>query len=171
MPKLQIREITLYALLGALLFALKMAMAGLPNIEPISLLVMVYAVVFGRKSLWAIYIYVLLECLTFGINTWTAAYLYIWLILYCFARLLRHMDPSLSWAILSAAFGLCFGLLCTPLCLLSGGWGYAVSWWLSGIPYDLLHGAGNFAMALLLFHPCRRLLEILHQRYEKGAPV
>ena len=54
MHKQQIREITLYALLGALLFALKMAMAGLPNIEPVSLLVMVYAVVFGRKSLWAI---------------------------------------------------------------------------------------------------------------------
>ena len=161
-PKLSARDITLYAVLGAVLFALKMAMAGLPNIEPVSLLVMVYAAVIGWHSLWAVYIYVLLECFIWGFNIWTVSYLYIWLPLFVLARLLRKMNSSLSWAILSGAFGLCFGLLCTPVCFFSGGWGYAVSWWLSGIPFDLLHGAGNFVMALLLFRPCRRALTALY---------
>jgi len=165
MTKLQVKDITLYAILGALLFALKMVMAGLPNIEPVSLLVMVYAVVFGWKSLWSVYLYVLLECFTWGFNTWTTAYLYVWLVLFVLARALRRMESPLSWAILSGAFGMCFGLLCAPVCLLSGGWAYAVSWWLSGIPYDLLHGAGNFVMALLLFRLCRRLLTQLYQHY------
>lgn len=163
--KLQVREITLYAILGALLFALKMALAGLPNIEPVSLLVMVYAVVFGWKSLWSVYLYVLLECFTWGFHIWSVSYLYIWLILFILSRLLRHMESPLNWAILSGAFGMSFGLLCAPLCLLSGGWAYAVSWWISGIPYDLLHCAGNFVMALLLFKPCRNILTELHHRY------
>jgi len=165
MTKLQVKDITLYAILGALLFALKMVMAGLPNIEPVSLLVMVYAVVFGWKSLWSVYLYVLLECFTWGFNTWTTAYLYVWLVLFVLARALRRMESPLSWAILSGAFGMCFGLLCAPVCLLSGGWAYAVSWWLSGIPYDLLHCAGNFVISLLLFRPCRRVLTQLNDRY------
>ena len=57
--------------------------------------------------------------------------------------------------------GLFFGLLCTPVQLCIGGWAYAVSWWISGIPFDLAHCAGNFAMALLLYRPCRRVLEEL----------
>ena len=163
--KLRIKELTLFAILGTLLFALKMAMAGLPNIEPVSLLVMVYAVVFGPKTLWAIYIYVLLECFTWGFNTWTVSYLYIWLILYLLARLLRNTESPLNWAILSGALGLAFGLLCAPVYLVTGGWAYAVSWWVSGIPYDLLHCGGNFVIALCLFRPCRRALASLYQRY------
>ena len=34
----------------------------------------------------------------------------------------------------------------------------ALAWWVSGIPFDLLHCAGNFAMALVLFRPCRQVL-------------
>lgn len=163
--KLPAKDITLYAILGAILYALKMVMAGLPNIEPVSLLIMVYAVVFGPKALWAVYIYALLECFTWGFNTWTVSYLYIWLILFLLARLLRNMESPLSWAILSGGFGMCFGLLCAPVCLFSCGWAYAVSWWVSGIPYDLLHCGGNFVIALCLFRPCRRALTALYQRY------
>ena len=35
----------------------------------------------------------------------------------------------------------------------------------SGIPFDLSHCAGNFAMALLLYRPCRRVLTELAKRY------
>ena len=163
--KLRIKELTLFAILGTVLFSLNMARAGLHNIEPVSLLVMVYAVVFGSKALWAIYIYILLECFTWGFNTWTVSYLYIWLILFLLARLLRNMESPLNWAILSGAFGMTFGLLCAPVYLVTGGWAYAVSWWVSGIPYDLLHCGGNFAIALCLFRPCRRALTSLYQRY------
>ena len=39
-------EIVLFGVLGALTFGLKLAMAFLPNIEPVSLLVLLFAVVF-----------------------------------------------------------------------------------------------------------------------------
>ena len=57
----------LFGVLGALTFALQVVMAPLPNIEPVSLLVMLYAVVFGRKCLYPIYLYVMLEILVYGI--------------------------------------------------------------------------------------------------------
>ncbi len=40
-------EVTLFGVLGAATFAAKVAMAGLPNVEPTSLLVMLFA---DRKS-------------------------------------------------------------------------------------------------------------------------
>lgn len=158
---LTIRQIVLFGVLGALTFALKVAMALLPNIEPVSLTVMLLAVVFGKKGLYPLYIYVALEILVYGLGTWNIMYLYIWLILFLLALALKKMRSPLGWAMLSGSFGLVFGLLCAPVDVFIGGIGYAISKWASGIPFDLLHCGGNFIVALLLFSPLRQLLEKL----------
>lgn len=156
-----LREIALFGILGALTFGGKVAMMALPNIEPVSLMVMLFAVTFGKKAVYPIYVYVLLEFALNGIHLWSVNYLYIWLILAGAAWLLRGMKHPLGWALLSGAFGLLFGALCAPVYLVVGGPMSALSWWISGIPFDLLHCAGNFAIALALFVPLRRLLERL----------
>ena len=161
----RVRELVLFSLLGTVMFAAKMAMAGLPNIEPVSLLIIVYTLVFGKKALLPIYLYVGLECLTWGMNLWTLSYLYVWLVLFGVVLLLKQLDSPVMWAVVSGACGACFGLLCTPVCLLSGGSAFAVSWWLSGIPYDLAHCAGNFVMTLLLYRPCVGALRRLYTRF------
>lgn len=154
-------------MLGSLTFAAKVAMAGLPNIEPVSLFIMLYAVVFGRKCVYPIYTYVVMEFLCYGIHLWSINYLYVWLILAVIAWLLRDMRNPIVWALLSGGFGLLFGFFCAPVYLFTGGIGYAVSWWISGVPFDLVHAAGNFAMALVLFVPLRKLLTKLYNRIQK----
>ena len=163
--KLTLGQIALFGILGALTFAAKVAMSLLPNIEPVSLLVMLYAVVFGRKCVFPIYLYVTMEILFYGIQLWNLNYLYIWAVLAAAAWLMRKMQHPLGWAILSGTFGLLFGLLCTPVYLFYGGFHFALSWWLSGIPFDLTHCAGNFVIALLLFVPLRKLLTDLYNKY------
>lgn len=148
-------------MLGALTFAAKVAMSALPNIEPVSLFVMLFAVIFGIRCLYPIYLYVIMEILFYGIQLWNINYLYVWAILALVAYLLRRQESPWVWAIVSGTFGLFFGLLCTPVYLFTGGIGHAVSWWLSGIPFDIMHCAGNFVVALLLFVPLRKLLEKL----------
>lgn len=156
-----LRDTVLFATLGAATFAAKMAMAALPNIEPVSLMVMLFAVTFGRRAFYPICVYVTLEFLTFGLHLWSVCYLYVWAVLAVAAWALRRMKSALGWALLSGTFGLLFGLLCTPVELFVGGWAFAVSWWVSGIPFDILHGVGNFVIALTLFNPLRRLTERL----------
>jgi energy-coupling factor transport system substrate-specific component len=158
-------ELTILALLGALMFGAKMAMAALPNIEPVSLLILVYTAVFGRKALYPIYIYVLLELMVWGLGLWNLNYLYVWLVLYLLGRLFRRMDSPWGWAILSGGYGLAFGLLCTPVYLVTGGWAYGLSWWVSGIPFDVAHCAGNFALALVLYRPLTKGLGRLKRQY------
>ena len=88
-------------------------------------------------------------------------YLYIWLILALGAMALRRVRNPLWWALLSGVFGMAFGLLCTPVYAVTGGFAYAVSWFLSGLPFDVPHAIGNFCIALVLFAPLRALLEKL----------
>ncbi len=162
--KLTLREIVLFGILAALTFGLKVAMSGLPNIEPVSLMVMLFAVIFGWKALYPMYLYVAMEILFYGINLWSINYLYIWAVLMVAALLLKKAESPLFWATLSGAFGLLFGALCGIVDIFIGGVGYAVSKWISGIPFDIAHCVGNFVIALLLFCPLRRLLEKLYKK-------
>ena len=161
---LSVREMVLFAILGALTFAAKYVMSFLPNIEPVSLMVMLFAVVFGWKWVYPVYLYVVLEILFYGISLWNINYLYIWAVLAVASIFLRKMQQPLLWAMLSGVFGLMFGALCGIVDIFIGGFGYAVSKWVSGIPFDIMHCAGNFVIALLLFGPLRKLLE---SQYEK----
>ena len=154
-PKLPLREIVM--------FGLQVVMGPLPNIEPVSLMVMLFAVVFGWKGLYPTYVFVVMEILFYGIGGWAMYYLYIWLVLFVAARLMRDMEHPLGWAILSGAFGLLFGALCAIMDVVIGGLGYAVSKWASGITFDLAHCVGNFAIALVLFVPLRKLFAKLNR--------
>ncbi len=155
------REAVRLGLLAAVLFTAKMIMAPLPNIEPVSTLIAVYVSVLGWKALIPVYLYVLLEISVWGLGYWSVCYLYVWAVLVLAAYRLRRMESSVGWAVLSGAFGLCFGALCALTYWAVGGWAFAVSWWVASIPFDLIHCAGNFAMTLVLFRPCKRVLERL----------
>ena len=162
--RLTVRQIALFGVLGAMTFGAKFVMSYLPNIEPVSLFVMVMAVVMGVKALYPIYVYVALEILVYGLGTWNFNYLYIWGILFLVSYGLRQIRNPLAWAILSGVFGLLFGLLCAPVDMFIGGFSYAVAKWVSGIGFDLLHCAGNFVIALVLFAPLRKIMTGLYQR-------
>lgn len=161
------KEVILFGILGAMTFAMKVCMAALPNIEPVSLTLLVYAAVFGLKALYPTYVYVAMEVLYYGLGVWNLNYLYVWAILTVAAVFLRRMNQPLGWAMLSGAFGLLFGALCGIVDIFIGGFGYAAAKWVSGIPFDIAHCVGNFVLALLLFVPLRNLLDKLYARMRR----
>ena len=161
-----LRQIALFGMLGALTFGAKVAMSGLPNIEPVSLMVMLFAVVFGWKGLYPVSLYVLMEVLLYGINLWNINYLYVWTVLFVAAMAMRRLQNPLWWALLSGVFGMAFGLLCSLVYVFIGGFDYACRWWLAGLPFDVPHAIGNFVIALVLFVPMRKLLTKLYSRMQ-----
>lgn len=164
LAKISVREIVLFGILGAMTFAAKYVMSFLPNIEPVSLMVMLFAVVFGKKWVYPVYLYVAMEILFYGINLWNINYLYVWAVLAITAYFLRNMRHPLAWALVSGVFGLLFGALCGIVDVFIGGFSYAAAKWVSGIPFDISHCAGNFLIALAMFVPLRNLLEKLYHR-------
>ena len=167
MAKLSVREVVLFGVLGALTFGAKYVMSFLPNIEPVSLMVMLFAVVFGKKWVYPVYLYVAMEILFYGISLWNINYLYIWAVLALAAYCFRKMEHPIGWAVLSGGFGLLFGALCAIVDVFIGGFGYAATKWISGIPFDIAHCVGNFIIALILFAPLRRLLEKLYGQMKR----
>lgn len=160
------REIALFGMLGALTFGAKVAMAGLPNIEPVTLFIMVFGAVFGWKALYPVFVYVILEILLYGIGTWNLMYLYIWPLLAVLAVWMRKRRDSVDWAILAGVFGQCFGALCAPVDFLLGDLGYVIAKWASGLLFDVTHGIGNFVIALVAFKSLRQLLEKLYRKMQ-----
>lgn len=154
--KIKTNEICLYGILGALMFALKFVMAPLPNIEPVSLLLIAYTIVFGLNAIYPLITYVLLEILIYGFSFWSVGYFYIWLVLVIIVFIVSktfNSRNSIMWSIISGLFGLTFGALYIPLYLVTGGLTLAITWWVSGLPYDITHGIANFILCLVLFKP------------------
>jgi energy-coupling factor transport system substrate-specific component len=105
--KMKIKDIVLIGMMSAMMFAIQVAMAilPLPNVELTSLLVIVFALVFGYKALFIIYIFVLLEGIFYGFHIWWVNYLYVWTVLFFVARLFRRKRSSLFWAVISGVYG------------------------------------------------------------------
>lgn len=156
--KLSAREICILALMGAMMFALQVAMAPLPNIHATAALIILTAVFFSWRAMYSTAVFVLLEGLMYGFGLWWLSYLYIWPIFTAIAVLLRKNDSALIWAVIAATFGLCYGALCAIPYLIVGGLSMAVSYWVAGIPFDLAHCAGNFVLTLVLYKPLGRVL-------------
>lgn len=151
-------EIVLLGMLGAIACVCQVSLSFLPNIEVVSILFIVYTRTFGKKALFPIYVFVLLEGIFWGFGSWWIMYLYIWTILWGISMIFRRNDSSISWAVINGAYGLCFGALCSITQGILFGIGSGFAYFISGIPFDIVHCIGNFFTALFLYKPLTILL-------------
>ena len=165
------REVALVGMMVAMIEACKFCMAALPNLELTSFWIILFALCFGRLVYLAVPVFILLEGLVYGFGMWWFMYLYAWPALALLTRSLRKMDSPLGWAAVSGTFGLLFGAMCSiPYGVLgavdglSSGLRAAFAWWVAGIPFDLIHGAGNFVLMFFLYRPVRRAMEAVQQK-------
>lgn len=160
------RELAELAVCTALIFGLQAALAVLPNIEAVSLLVILYTRWFRRKALWVIYAFALLEGMFYGFQLWWLTYLYVWTLLWLAATLFGKKPRAAPfWAAVGGGFGLVFGFLCSFPYLAVGGLKTAFSWWIAGIPFDLVHSCSNFLLILILYRP----LDTLYDRFKNSG--
>lgn len=156
------------AVMGVILYVAQVALSFIPNVELVSLFVILFTLVFGRRVIGILSVFILIEGLTYGFGTWWLMYLYIWPLLALITYLLRKMDSSLAWALVSGSFGLFFGFLCSFGYLAIGGVGGAIAYFISGIPYDIVHCIGNFVLCFLLFKKLRFLLVSLDNKLKRA---
>lgn len=157
-----IRELIELSLMGALMVGTQVAMAALPNINLVSVLIILTVIVYGVKAFYSVYVFVLLEGLIYGFGLWFINYLYIWSILTVIALIFRKNENRLIWAVIAGLFGLSFGILCAIPYIFIGGPGFAVSYWLSGIPFDITHCISNFVLTFILLTPLQKLFNSIH---------
>lgn len=156
---LRLRELLALSLMAALIFGSKVALSFLPNIHLGALLLIAATLRFGPKALYTAFVYVMLEGLVYGFGLWWISYLYIWPLLVLAVLPLRRTRSYFVLSVVGALHGLFFGALCAiPIGFLSGA-AAGFSYWIAGIPFDLLHGAANFILCLVLLRPLDRLTQ------------
>ena len=116
--KLTIREMAVFSMLGALMYASKVIMEFAPNIHLLGVFIIAFTVVYRAKALYPIYIFVLLSGMFAGFGTWWIPYLYIWTVLWGITMLLPKKMPKVLrpvvYAVVNALHGFGFGVLYAP---------------------------------------------------------
>ena len=161
-PSEKIIDIVTMGLLTAILLIGQLGMSFLPNIEPVTTLIILYTLTYKKQVFPIIYAFALLEGIVFGFGIWWVSYLYIWSIFALIVLAFQKTDSALLWAVISGAFGLSFGALCAIPYLISGGPAAAFVYWTNVILFDLLHCGGNFVITLVLYKPLLNLLKKMH---------
>ena len=166
--KLTIREMAVFAMLGALMYASKMIMEVAPNVHLLGVFTIAFTVVYRKKALYPIYTYVLLNGIFCGFATWWIPYLYLWAVLWGATMLLPKRIPEklrpLVYMLLCAAHGFLFGTLYAPAQALLYGLSFQkmVAWIISGLPWDFVHDVSNFFCGILIV-PIVKILTFLEK--------
>ena len=159
--KLSARDITIMALMVAIIEACKVAIAQIPNVELTSFWIIMFTLYFGTRIFYVIPVFILIEGMIYGFGLWWVMYLYAWPILAIVVLMCKKMNSAWEWSMVSGFFGLSFGFLCAiPYIFTSGIYG-AFTWWIAGIPWDLVHGVFNFIIMLVLYEPMKYVMQKL----------
>ena len=168
--KLNLKEVILFGLLGAMMFTSKLIMEILPNIHLLALFIVTFTVVFRQKALYPIYVFVFITGLYAGLAPWWYPYLYIWTVLWGAVMLLPRRMPvwlaPIVYAAVAGCHGFLYGILYAPGQALMYGWGFEeiLAWILAGLPFDLIHGISNLVCGMLIV-PFAKLLNRLKKQY------
>ncbi|MBR5539448.1 MAG: hypothetical protein IKU61_06075 [Clostridia bacterium] len=165
MKKLTVRDIAVFAMLGALMFAGKKIMEFLPNVHPLAVLTMVYTIAYRRRGIFPIIVYLLLET-AFGGFLWTVPYYYIFPLCHA-ATLLVPADASkwkrqICYTAICTFFGIAFGCLYAPWQAIMWGLSFekTLAWIAAGAYFDIIHGIGNFALSFAIIPLAGALVQI-----------
>lgn len=154
--RLTVKEIAVFGMLGALMYASKVIMEVAPNVHLLGVFTIATTVVYRKKALYPIYIYVLLNGVFSGFATWWIPYLYLWIVLWGVTMLLPQKLPKavrpVIYMIVNACHGFLFGTLYAPSQALIFGLDFdaTIAWIIAGLPWDFIHGVSNFFCGILI---------------------
>lgn len=153
---LKTKEIAVFGMLGAVMFASKMLMEILPNIHLLGTFIVAVTVVYRKKALYPIYIYVLLNGIFAGFAMWWIPYLYIWTVLWAAVMLLPKNMPQkiapIVYAVVCSLHGFGYGILYAPAQALMFGLSFKsmLAWIAAGFTFDVMHGISNLCCGVLI---------------------
>ncbi|HBL40692.1 MAG TPA: hypothetical protein DDY98_03630 [Ruminococcaceae bacterium] len=163
--KVTVFEMTVFSMLGALMYASKVLMEVLPNVHLIGVFIVAETIVYRKKALYPTYIFVFLTGLFNGFATWWLPYLYIWTVLWGVSLLIpqKLSDKKLMLvsAVVCSLHGFLFGTLYAPVQAILFGLDFKgmITWIVAGLPYDAMHGISNLVCGFLIVP----LIKILKQ--------
>jgi energy-coupling factor transport system substrate-specific component len=154
----KLKDIVTMGMMVAVLEVVKVALMTLPNIELVSLMIVLFTLWIGKKAFIVVTAFSLIECLLWGFGIWNIGYFYVWPILVVLTLFFRKQSSPLVWAIVLGFFGLFFGSLFALTNFVLSGLEGALSYLVSGLMFDVVHCISNFISTLVLFKPLNKII-------------
>jgi len=134
---------------ASIIFVTKLALIYIPNVEMVTFLLMIFAMVFTLKEALLIsttytIVEILLWRLTEQAYIWTVIILVTWL----FKSLFK--DNFVLWAMLAAFYGITFGFFSAIPILIMTNFETALAYFIGGLWFDAVHMVGNYLIMLFL---------------------
>ena len=155
--KLNIKEIAVFGMLGAMMYASKLVMDILPNIHLVGVFIVAITAVYRRKALYPLYTFVIISGFFSGFALWWIPYIYIWAVLWGATMMIPNRLPEkikpIIYMCVCALHGFLYGILYAPAQALLFGLDFKgmISWIIAGLPFDFTHGISNFLCGLLIY--------------------
>lgn len=163
--KILTKDIAVMGIMLAIIEAAKFALSFIAGVEIVTLLFILYTLFFDKKMVYVLPVFLIIEGIIGGFGIWWFMYVYTWAILIIVSYLFRKRTSMWFWSIISGLFGLLFGTLCCPVYFITFGTETAISWWIAGIPTDIIHGVSNFILCMILFKPLKKVMDNIKRKY------
>ena len=172
-----LRETMPVVVLAALAAAGRILFAPIPDVKPVSAIVIVAGAAFGRQAGFMVgALAALVSNFFFGQGAWTPWQMYAWGLIGWLAGVLAQTGVfRRGWTVYVFGFfsGLLYGFLLNLWSMLGfyhpQTFAEALGIWALAVPLDILHGISTVAFLVLLWAPWHRKLERLKVQYELGG--
>lgn len=165
--KINSRELILFGILGGIISVSQIALSFLPNIETVTLFIILFSLIYEKKAIYIVATFVIVMGLIYGFGVWWFGYIILWPTLSILTYKIKKFinGKYLALSLYSGAFGLLFGLFYSIPYGIFGGINAGIAYWISGIPFDIVHGVGNYFIMLFLGEKLFNILNKLNTVY------
>lgn len=146
------KEMIILSMLGGIMFLGQYMLQPIPNVEVVSLFIIICSLVYGKKILSSIFVFITLMGVSYGFGIWILGYIIIWPLLAIVTIALKKylIKNYLRLCLYSALFGFLFGFFYAIPSILFGGIKLMIVYWIQGIYFDIIHMIGNYFIMLFM---------------------
>ena len=149
------------AMLSSLSFVGRMMFTFLPNVQPMTVVILIVTMYLGTYDGWMVAIVsILISNLYLGMGVWTLAQIVSFSVLVLIVHICKKVNLSIRYyPIVSLFMGLAYGFVISLVQAPFFGLVSFFPYWISGLPYDLNHAVGNYLFFIILHPPLSRILK------------
>lgn len=168
--KITVKELVLLSMFGAMMFLGQYFFQFIPNVEVVSLFIIILSLIYERKILYSVSLFIILMGVIYGFGVWILGYIIIWPLLSLITILLKGylVENYLRLSLYSGTFGFLFGAFYAFSYVFIGDFNLAIGYWVEGIPFDLIHMIGNYYIMLFVGKTLYNIIVRLNYTYFKN---
>lgn len=153
----KVQEISLIGVLAAVNIASRIAMQAIPNVKPVTSIIILSVMYFGLSfGIKLTIVTTLVSNIFLGMGTWTFFQILAWIVVCLLTQIvvdifckLHKNIPTIVMAVFAFGMGYVYGFVVSLEQFMIGGLGLFVAYYSTGLVFDTLHAVGNFLFFLI----------------------